>query len=210
MKRMTLIALIGMLVFPLMARGEIQANPTELSEQETLLVEWIQSRQMAMLKDLERYVNINTGTFNVEGLNHFRNLLEAEFNALGFETAVQPGGEMELLSCKDRKMVFADHLLARRTGKKPTQVFLNGHLDTVFPKDDEFQTITLEADGTLKGPGVLDMKGGLVAMKYALNALYHHERLQEANLTIFLNTDCMSHNLDTGRQNLRWCFGSGV
>jgi len=188
-KIMTRMALILILVFPLIARGEIQPKPTQLSEQETQLVEWIQSRQMVMLKDLERYVNINTGTFNVEGINHFRNFLEAEFNALGFETAVQPGGEMELLSCKDRKMVFADHLLARRTGKKPAKVLLNGHLDTVFPKDDEFQAMTMEADGTLKGPGVLDMKGGLVAMKYALNALHHHGRLQEANLTIFLNTD---------------------
>ena len=96
---------------------------------------------------------------------------------------------MEMLSCKDRKMVFADHLLARRIGKNPAKVLLNGHLDTVFPKDDEFQAMTVEADGTLKGPGVFDMKGGLVAMKYALNALHHHGRLQEANLTVFLNTD---------------------
>lgn len=140
-----------------------------------------------MLNDLETYVNINTGTFNDEGLNHFRNLLEAEFNALGFETAVQPGGEMELLSCTPRKMVFADHLLARRTGKKHTKVLLNGHLDTVFPKDDEFQTMIMETDGTLKGPGVLDMKGGIVVLKYALKALHQHGRLEEANLTIFLN-----------------------
>jgi len=189
LKSITFVILFGILLFPLMARSEIQANPTQLSEQETQLVEWIQARQPAMLKDLTTYVDINTGTFNHEGLNHFRDLLETTFHSLGFDTAVQPGGKIDLLSCKDRKMVFADHLLARRTGKKPTRVLLNGHLDTVFPKDDEFQAMTVEADGTLKGPGVLDMKGGIVVLTYALKALHQSGRLQEANLTIFLNTD---------------------
>ena len=133
--------------------------------------------------------NINTGTFNHKGLNNFRNLLEAEFHSLGFETEVRPGGEANVLSCTDRKMTFADHLLARRTGLKLTKVLLNGHLDTVFPKDHEFQSLTIEADGTLKGPGVLDMKGGIVVLLYALKALHQQGRLKEATITIFLNTD---------------------
>ena len=86
-------------------------------------------------------------------------------------------------------MVFADHLLATRTGTKAAKVLLNGHMDTVFAKDDEFQTMTMEADGTLKGPGVLDMKGGLIVLSYALKALHHHGRLEESNITVFLNTD---------------------
>lgn len=139
-----------------------------------------------MLKELERYVDINTETLNVEVLNPFQNLLEAEFNTLGFETTLQPSGEMEMLSWKDRKMVFSDHLLFQRDGEKPTKMWLNGHPDTVFPKDC-FQAKTVEADGTWKGPVVLDMKGVLVAMTYALNAWHHHGRLQEADVTIFLN-----------------------
>ncbi len=182
-------ALLCLLAFPSMVSGEIQAKHTQLTEQEKQLVEWVGSKQAAMLKDLETYVNINTGTLNHDGLNQFRDLLDEEFEMLGFDTAVRPGGEMELLSCQERKVVFAEHLLARHTGKNSTKVLLNGHLDTVFPKDDEFQTMTLEADGTLKGPGVLDMKGGILAMTYALKALHHHGRLQNANITIFLNTD---------------------
>ena len=52
-----------------------------------------------------------------------------------------------------------------------------------------FQAMTIEADGTLKGPGVLDMKGGLIVLSYALKALHHHGRLEESNITVFLNTD---------------------
>ena len=114
LKGITFIVLFIMLTFPFMAHAEIRSVPTQLSKQEIQLVEWVQAKQTALLKDLETYVNINTGTFNQQGLNHFRNLLEADFQSLGFETEIQPGGEMELLSCQNRKMVFADHLVARR------------------------------------------------------------------------------------------------
>ena len=188
-KRITFLSIFCLIVLPSITNGEIQAKPTRLTTHETQLVEWVKSQQSAMRKDLETYVNINTGTLNLKGLNQFRDLLEKELQSIGFETAHQPGGEIELLTCRGGTMVFADHLLAKRIGKKPIKVMLNGHLDTVFPKDDEFQTMVKEADGTLKGPGVLDMKGGLVALTYALKALNYHGRLGDTNITIFLNTD---------------------
>lgn len=51
LKSIIFLILFGILLFPLMARSEIQANQTPLSEQETQLIEWIQARQPAMLKD---------------------------------------------------------------------------------------------------------------------------------------------------------------
>ena len=142
-----------------------------------------------MLHDLESYVNMNTGTFNHVGLNQFRDRLEGEFNKIGFETSVKPGGEIDLLTCHRKKMVFADHLLAQRVGGQSKRLFLNGHLDTVFPKDDEFQTMKVETNGILKGPGVLDMKGGIVTLIFALKALHQSDRLDGVNITVFLNTD---------------------
>ncbi len=181
--------MVSLHCFPSNGGSEIIPKTTRLSEHEHSLVEWIQSQHAAMLHDLKTYVHVNTGTFNHDGINQFRDMLEVEFKSLGFETSVYPGGEVELLTCKPRKMVFADHLLARRTGSTSKKVFLNGHLDTVFAKDDEFQNMTIEPEGRLKGPGVLDMKGGLVVLIYALKALYHSDRLHDANITIFLNTD---------------------
>lgn len=182
-------ALLCLLLCPSNGSSEISAKTTSLSEQEKILIDWVHSHQEAMLEDLETYVNINTGTFNHDGINRLRDLIEVEFQTLGFETALHPGGKVDLLTCKPRTMVFANHLLARRAGGKFKKLFLNGHLDTVFEKDHEFQTLTRQPEGTLKGPGVLDMKGGIVVMKYALEALYQTGRLHDANITIFLNTD---------------------
>ena len=185
--------------YPSIVHAEVEAIPTQLTLQEQQIVEWVKAHQQAMLDDLQTYVNINSGTFNHEGLNTFRDLLENVYDELGFDTVLQPGGEIKVLSCHDTTMGFADHLLAQRTGNLTTRILLNGHLDTVFPKDDEFQTMTTEPDGTLKGPGVLDMKGGIVALTYALKALHHHGRLQGGNLTVFFNTDEEVGSLDSRR-----------
>ena len=189
MKTFLIIAGLVLFLFPSMGSSEIIPKATQLTEQERTLVHWVQSQEATMLHDLETYVNINTGTFNHDGIHKLRDRLEVEFQSMGFETSLQPGGEIDLLTCKPRNMAFADHLLARRAGRQSTKLFLNGHLDTVFAKDDEFQNITIKPDGTLKGPGVLDMKGGLVVLTYALKALHHSGRLDDAHITIFLNTD---------------------
>ena len=138
LKSVTIVTLLCLIGYPSLAQADIQAKSTQLSSHERELVEWVQAHQVPMLQDLKTFVNINTGTLNREGLNKLRNLLEQEFQSIGFQTSVQPGGEMELLTCQESKMVFADHLLAKRTGTKATKVLLNGHMDTVFGKDDEF------------------------------------------------------------------------
>ncbi len=180
------------------AFGEIQATSTQLTRKETQLIEWVQAQSPHMLHDLETYVNINTGTFNHEGLNTYRHLLKKELETLGFTTTLKPGGDFTILSCRERKMGFADHLLARHSGTKPARILLAGHLDTVFSKDNPFQTFHQETDGRLTGPGVLDMKGGTVVLLYALKSLSHHGRLSPANITVFLNTDEEIGSLGSG------------
>lgn len=46
-------------------------------------------------------------------------------------------------------------------------LLLNGHVDTVYPPDDPFQHCSIEGN-LLRGPGVTDMKGGIVLMLTAL------------------------------------------
>jgi glutamate carboxypeptidase len=65
---------------------------------------------------------------------------------------------------------YADHLLfSSRAAAKVPGVALVGHLDTVFPPGT-FEGFRRDGD-LARGPGVLDMKGGLVVVAFALRAL---------------------------------------
>jgi glutamate carboxypeptidase len=90
-----------------------------------------------------------------------RAIIEAEFSELDLSVELLPGGE------------GGDHLLATapdgRDGE-PTQLLL-GHLDTVWPVGTLATMPVRIGDGLLHGPGVFDMKGGLVQMIFALRAL---------------------------------------
>jgi len=85
--------------------------------------------------------------------------------------------DIEILSCKGGSIKIADHLVATRTGSANNRVLINGHMDTVFSKGDEFQTLVIEDNGVLKGPGVADMKGGIVVM---INAIIWQPELARA------------------------------
>src|SRR5690606_29962757 len=66
----------------------------------------------------------------------------------------------------------ADHLLVETTAGRATSegcVALVGHLDTVFPPGT-FEGVRRDGD-VLRGPGVLDMKGGLVVAGEAMRAV---------------------------------------
>jgi glutamate carboxypeptidase len=67
---------------------------------------------------------------------------------------------------------FADHLVWSSTWKPESQrrIALVGHLDTVFPPGT-FEGYKQDGD-LARGPGVLDMKGGLVVIAWALRALF--------------------------------------
>src|SRR4029078_1562683 len=66
---------------------------------------------------------------------------------------------------------FADHLVFTSRGRDVAPVALVGHLDTVFPPGT-FEGFRRDGD-LARGPGVLDMKGGLVVVAWALQALAH-------------------------------------
>ncbi|MGI9294982.1 MAG: hypothetical protein ACR2PS_13450, partial [Pseudomonadales bacterium] len=75
---------------------------------------------------LEKIVNINSGTQNIEGLDAVRKVLIPEFEKLGFQATVHNlNNGHKLVS-----MVVP--------GGKP-ELLLMGHIDTVFKKDSPFQ-----------------------------------------------------------------------
>src|SRR5207253_7136774 len=69
------------------------------------------------------------------------------------------------------------------------RVLLNIHTDTVYPLDHPFQSVTRIDEHTLRGPGVIDAKGGLVVMLAAIEALERSALAPQIGWEVLLNPD---------------------
>jgi glutamate carboxypeptidase len=111
---------------------------------------------------LIEWADINSGSGNAAGLSRMADLLAAAFRALGAAT--------ELVPLSEQAKVPAHIVRARVRPEAPIQVMLVGHFDTVYGPDSPFQQCTRVDADAIRGPGVADMKGGLVVMLEALRA----------------------------------------
>jgi glutamate carboxypeptidase len=119
---------------------------------------WLVGRLGEMEEALAALVEVNSWTENAEGGRKVGALLREQLSL--------PGLVAEVVASKR----YADHLVFRSEGRAGLEpLALVGHLDTVFPPG-KFEGY--RRDGSLRrGPGVLDMKGGLVVITWALKAL---------------------------------------
>jgi glutamate carboxypeptidase len=134
---------------------------------------------------------INSGSLHLEGLARMLVALKDNFFWLG--------GEMEEISLPPMQTVNAQGevveqmlgqaLRIRKRPHAPLQIFFCGHYDTVFGKDHPFQTPRLVDDNTINGPGVADLKGGLVVMLKALEALERSPYADAIGWEVLLNPD---------------------
>lgn len=69
------------------------------------------------------------------------------------------------------------------------RVLLVIHYDTVYAAEDPFQSVTDQADGTLRGPGVVDAKGGIAVMLAALQAFEASGHAENVGWEVILNPD---------------------
>jgi glutamate carboxypeptidase len=120
---------------------------------------WLEGKTPAMEDAIKALVEVNSFTENIEGGKKVGTMLVDLWKLPGLTSTRKPSAR------------YADHILISSTeslaGRAP--IALVGHLDTVFPPG------TFEGyrrDGELaRGPGVLDMKGGLVLAAFAVRAL---------------------------------------
>jgi glutamate carboxypeptidase len=122
---------------------------------------WLDEQQGAMETALAELVEINSFTDNVEGGRKVGAALEEIFSLEGLDLDKVPSTTKK----------FADHLVISSdwTTHGEAPIALVGHLDTVFPPGT-FEGYRRDGD-LARGPGVLDIKGGLVVVAWALKAL---------------------------------------
>lgn len=131
--------------------------------------ERIASGAADMLARTCAWSDINTGSWNIDGLRSFSSVLANAFSELDADIRLQeaPGFETIDSSGKVQTIHTAPILRASARTTAPVQVVLTGHYDTVFPKGT-FEGVTDLGDGRFNGPGLADMKGGLCVMLDAL------------------------------------------
>ena len=151
-----------------------------LSKAEQQVVRDIETDMQTTLQLLKESVNINSGTFNTEGIKKVGELYAAELKALGFT--------VEWITLPD-SLKRAGHLVAYRKGNKGKKLFLVGHLDTVFEPGMPANPFTMLNEGTATGQGVNDMKGGDVLVIAALKALHKQGLLDDASITVYFTGD---------------------
>ncbi len=167
------------LLFLMSMLGWLGANIATVSANDAAILTNIDENFDKQLLLLEELVNQNSGTLNVEGVQAVGKIFDREFIALGFQTKWIDMPE---------EMGRGGHFVATRTFGKGPHILLVGHLDTVFEKDSPFQKF--ERDGEyVKGPGVVDMKGGDVVILYALKALIEAGDLTAGKITVFFTGD---------------------
>ena len=153
-----------------------------LTEAEVRLCEEIASRHDSMRRELMRYVSIPTGHNYTPGLDELRGLVTERLGALGAEARLIPGEPAPEWVWSGAKTTgdtpvplrqeIPPSVVCARAAEGLPRALLASHLDTVFPRSDPFCAMSASADGkTATGPGVADMKGGIVIALTALEAL---------------------------------------
>ncbi|HHF7373057.1 M20/M25/M40 family metallo-hydrolase [Legionella bozemanae] len=155
------------------------ANANNLTSVEKQITQYITTQSQEQLSLLEQLVNTNSGTTNLKGIYEVGNRVRQQLDQLGFKT---------FWVNEPPAMHRAGTLVAQRTGNKGKKLLLIGHLDTVFPADSPFQHFERQGD-VATGPGVIDDKGGVVVILYALKALQEMHALDNANITVILTGD---------------------
>ena len=150
-------------------------NQTDTYSQHYLPI--LQSYQNELLQRLALLVNIDSGTGQVEGVNRIMALLEEWLTGIGLTVTLHdsPG--------------FGNNLVARVRGSGRARMLLVGHVDTVYSAGAVEQQPFRINEGLAYGPGVIDMKSGVLQTVYAVRALLEAGFSEFQELVIVFNND---------------------
>lgn len=153
---------------------------TKLSRAEKKIVSSVIKNKDEAIQFLEKVVNINSGSLNVDGVRKVGAIFDEEFKSIDFETQwIDMPAEMNR----------AGHLFAETKGSKGKKILLIGHLDTVFEENSPFQKFERISETLAHAPGGNDMKGGDVIILFALKALHDNGLLDDAQIIVAFTGD---------------------
>jgi glutamate carboxypeptidase len=146
--------------------------------EESHVISFLKEHETDMFALLQKMVLIQSSTYNKEGVDQVARLIESTFKS------------NNVLSHTIEQAEFGNHLVVQSLCQKRfnKNILVVGHMDTVFPKDTDFNWYR-EGSTKCYGPGVIDMKGGLAAGIFALKALDSIGLLKKIPITFIFNSD---------------------
>jgi len=158
---------------------------------ETDIIHTLDARFDSMLETLLAWSNINSGSRNRTGLDKMRTALIEKFEKLPglISTPGLTPGQFVTAKGEKSDVDYAAAMKLTVRPEAPVQLVLTGHYDTVFPRDSHFQTPEYIDDNTVNGPGVADMKGGILVMAEALMAFEQLPIKENVGYNVLLSPD---------------------
>ena len=140
----------------------------------------VAARYPRFADDLAALVNIDCGSYTPDGVNRVADAVGGSLAELGAAVERIPHAPV------DGERQLGDLVIGRLTGSGP-RLLLIGHMDTVFePGTAALRPFHTDGERAT-GPGVSDMKGGLLAGVHALAAL--HGMGRRPSVTFVANPD---------------------
>jgi glutamate carboxypeptidase len=143
------------------------------------LLDRVRAQQAPMLALLERLARVESPSSDAASQLPIRDLIRTEFESLGYRVRSLRG--------KSTGGALTASPLQRQR-HQPVQLLL-GHYDTVWPVGT-LHDMPFEVDGNIvRGPGVFDMKGGIVQIVFALRCIAELGSKPAVTPVILLNSD---------------------
>jgi glutamate carboxypeptidase len=139
----------------------------------------VDARHPRFLAELETLVNVDCGSYTFEGVNRVADFVVGSLAELGAKVQRIPHEPTDGTQ-------LGDLVIGRFEGEGP-RVLLIGHMDTVFDPGTAAERPYRTEGDIAHGPGVTDMKAGLLAGLHAIAAL--HEAGVRPSITFVANPD---------------------
>src|SRR6056297_28565 len=132
------------------------------------------------LSDLETIVNIDSGSNDIKGISRVADFFEEKYKNIDFKVKKHFVGNDSDTGCS---------LEITNTNLKEYDVLLIGHMDTVFPKGTAAERPFSIKGRRAYGPGVIDMKSGLLLIYYIIKAVESEVTEDPLSICVVLNGD---------------------
>jgi glutamate carboxypeptidase len=139
----------------------------------------IRKSQDAMVALIRQFVECESPSDNAAAVNRFVQLIADTVAPFARARTISGGA-------------FGKHLVCEAQlpgGRKRGQILALGHSDTVWPMGTLRSMPFRQADGRLWGPGVLDMKAGIVFFIFAVKALHELDIAVPHRVALQVNSD---------------------